>query len=339
MAINRVVRFALSDAGSTAAEGINITQARLNAKVEAGELGLAAQGATNISNVCHDYSGNLYITDAGKHCILKVDEGGRISVFAGLSGSSGDLSGVSIKDSNGLNRAAFNTPRGICCDKSGKIYVCDTANDKIKVIDGDEIALVAGSTAGLTDGVGASAQFDTPYDVCVDKAGVLYVADTSNNAVRQIKDGNVLTIAGDGGVGDAENVKANKYTSTFNAPRSVAVDAEGNVYVLDTGNRKIKKIVPRGWVYLLSGDGSAGRSLGTAPSWGYTCSYNSLLASDIDESGNLYILDFNGPNGSRLVKVDYEGKPGVVVDFKNVNENTAPADIACTPGQKLLTLF
>jgi len=332
MTLNRVVRFALSDAGATPAAGINVTDAEVAAKREAGAIGLAIRGSFGVYGICHDWSGNMYVADALRHIILRIDEGGRISIFAGYPSVAGDVLGAN-------NDARFNGPKGVACDKSGNIYVADSGNNKIKVITGGTVRLVAGSTAGLVDGVGSAAQFKNPVSVAVDRSGILYVADENNHAIRKIRNGgDVLTIAGNGTAGDSENVEANGQTATFSSPKSVAVDAAANIYVLDTGNKKIKKIVPKGWVYLHSGSGVQGDSLGTSPSWGYTCQYDDLADCDCDESGNLYVIDLETGlrSGSRIVKVDYDGRPGNVVDFNTSQSNDLLLKgIMCSPGQKI----
>jgi len=338
VAINKVIRLALSDAGSTAALGVNLTNDEITAKQEAGIQGLLLKGSVAVGGVCHDYSGNIYVTDWYRHCILKIDEGGRISIFSGLPGTSGDvLATTDIRD------ARYNDPRGIVCDKSGNIYVADKGNSKIKIINSKGVNVLAGSSVGNVDGNGSTAKFNKPYGIAVDKAGTVYVADTGNHSLRRVRpNGDVLTLAGSGTAGDSENVQGNNYTNTFSSPEDLTVDPQGNVYILDTGNVKIKKYTVNGWVYLHSGTGVAGNSLGTASAsttYAYTCTYETLVSCDADESGNIYVID-NGNNGrgnaTRLVKVDYNGRPGNVANFGATTSNLIVNAVMCTPGQKLL---
>jgi len=339
--VNKVVRLALSDAGATAALGVNLTNAEITSKTEAGAQGLLVRGSLGVTGICHDYSGNIYVTDLYTHSILKIDEGGRISIFAGHPGESGDT--LATTD---IRTARFNDPRGIACDRSGNIFVADTGNNKIKVINDRGVSLLAGSTSGMTDGAGTSAQFKTPYDVAVDHAGRVYVADTGNHAVRKIdNNGYVTTLAGSGSAGDGENVRGSNTIATFSSPQALSVDRQGDVLVLDTGNYKIKKIVSRGWVYLLSGNGFTGVGLGSGPTaalptqtWSYTCNYNELISCDVDESGNLYVIDQGNDSYpvSRLIKVDDNGRPGVIADFNGTLSDRYVDGVACTPGQKLL---
>ena len=365
---NKVMRFALGDAGATAAIGVNITQARYNAMIDHGDGDLATgfasptdqapvpMSSTTVGSICHDWSGNLYITDSARHAIYKIAEDNALTIVAGLPGTPGNLSDVTIKDASNLNRAAFAGPEGICCDKSGNLYVADTGNNCIKMIANGRISLIAGAAAGFVDadraamaaaGTNAAtvARFRTPRDLAIDKSGNLYIADTENHAIRKInKGGEVLTIAGNGHAGDAHNVAANKYTASFDTPVGVTVDPSGNVYVLDGVNNYIKKITPNGWIYRFSGSGVSGRSLGTLdltdPDHPYTysdnCTYEYLSGIDADESGNIYVIDMGlAQTNSRLIKIDASGRPGVVVDFSGVTDDWFIVDVTCTPGQKL----
>lgn len=357
---NKVMRFALGDyapLAGTAVEGVNISQARYNAKIDHGENDLLT-GFANPSNqvpypmasvesssICHDWSGNLYIVDPSVHAIYRIDEDNKLSIVAGLPNNSANLSNVTIKNPTTLiNRAAFNAPQGICCDKSGNIYVADTGNHCIKMIANGNITLVAGSSvAGFVDNAdGRLARFNAPRDVAIDKSGNLYVSDTLNHAIRKIyHGGEVMTVAGNGHAGNSCNVRASKYISTFDTPVCVSVDPSGNVYVIDGVNNFIKKITPNGWVYRFSGSGASGTSLGTNDAAnGYTysdnCSYEYLTGMDTDESGNVYVVDMGLSNTkSRLIKIDASGRPGIVIDFNAITDDWFIVDVACTPSQKL----
>jgi len=153
-----------------------------------GLWGLYFRGSTDISGVCTDANGNIYVTDAAKHIIMKIAEDGTISALAGLSGTSGNNGVTQVTCAN----ARFNYPTGICCDKNGDLYIADTHNNQIRKISNNKVTVVAGAAngaSGTTDGSGSTARFNDPYDVDIDFAGNLYVADTGNNTIRKIVGG------------------------------------------------------------------------------------------------------------------------------------------------------
>jgi DNA-binding beta-propeller fold protein YncE len=104
-----------------------------------------------------------------------------------------------------------------------------------------QVTTLAGSDEGFADGSGAEARFSGAVDVAVDAGGNVYVADSANHRVRKITpEGVVTTLAGSGEPGNADGPAGE---AQFRAPEGVAVDADGNVIVADTGNHRVRKIV------------------------------------------------------------------------------------------------
>ena len=336
-----LTQFKMSQLAATAAAGVEVTNAEVLSQSEAAVIMLENKDCQSVAGVCTDYSGNTYVADNEQHCIFKISEGGAINIWAGSPGDSG-RNGTLQNVATGTAR--FYAPTGICCDRTGNVYVADTGNNQIRKIDqAQRVSVIAGNgsgTAGLVNGDFGAAMFNGPQDICVDNSGVLYVADTGNHTIRKIYNGStVISIAGAGSAADAENIRASNQLNAFDTPRGIAVDNSGNIYVADTGNRKIKKIIPKGWIYLHSGTGTQGRSLGASVNGAtnaYTCTYDTPRYLNIDSSGNLYIIDVNTTNGSRLVKLNYDGVPSVVADF---NPATTYSDftigVAVSPAQKL----
>jgi len=356
----RIIRLALSDSAPVAGlvnEGLELTDAEVLAKTEVGNNQLTLGGIvySGITSICTDYSGNIYGVDSSRNCVVKIEEDGRISWVAGsqagASGNNGTLNDVAAVT------ARFNGPKGIACDKSGTLYIADTSNHQIRTIKGGKVNVLAGSAglSGLTDGAGEVARFYNPYDIAVDKAGIVWVADRSNHALRKIdNNGTVLTVAGNGSSGnfitnDAnstatnyETYYANKNTASFNLPDAITVDLQGNVFIYDSGNYIIKKYTADGKLYRYSGSGNVGRSLGvtdlgtvaTCPA--FTCSYTSIEDLAADASGNVYAVDYIA-EGSRLVTIDRNGKPAEVADW-DANSYAGPNALACSPAQTLFVV-
>ncbi len=315
---------------ATAALAVNFTDAIVATKVIAGSAYLGTKGSTNIGGVCVDNSGNIYVSDVSKHIILKISEGGQVKTVAGLANTSGRNGTTTVAST----AARFNAPRGLACDKSGNIYVADTGNNQIRIIRGDRVGVIAGQgdgSSGFVDGVGGVASFNSPYDVAVDASNNIYVADRANHSIRKIvKGGSVMTWAGSTS-GDGENV-AITTAALFNAPESVDVDAAGVVYVADTGNDNIKKIVPRGWVYLHSGS-TDGKAKGTTP---FTAQYKNIKGIAVDSAGRLYVVDRNDAAGGRLLKLDQNGKASVMADFSGSSSYDAGLlAVAVSPAGKV----
>ncbi len=312
----KVVLFKLGENVATAASAINVTESGLSSKAIVSSLAIAAKNVESVGGMCVDNSGNIYVSDDQQHVIVKVTESGQITTLAGLAGTSGN--NTSLQNVTAAN-ARFNQPKGLACDNSGNIYVADYGNNQIRIIKNGKVSVYAGNGATLSGLVDAAAnplqaRFSHPSDVAVDASGVVYVADTDNHAVRKIWGAKVLTIAGDGDSGDLENVAATGAISCFDSPVGIAVDKKGTVFVCDTGNDKIKKITPNGWIYLHSGSGDSGNSLGTGATKAYTCEYQGPKYIAVDSYGYQYVTDV-AATGSRLVKINPNGIPSNIVDF------------------------
>jgi sugar lactone lactonase YvrE len=183
--------------------------------------------------VAVDRSGNVYVADSLGHRIRKITQSGNVATLAG-SGSVGDADGQG-------SSASFNNPGGVAVDGDGTVYVADSDNNRVrKIAPNGMVATLAGSgTAGYADGQGGSASFNRPLGVAVDGSGNVYVADANNNRIRKITaNGTVSTLAG----GDSGYADGAGSSAKFYYPIGIAVDENGNLYVADYGDSRIRKI-------------------------------------------------------------------------------------------------
>jgi streptogramin lyase len=190
-------------------------------------------------------SNNIFMTSSANNRIYKILPDGSYSIFA--------------------ENSALNGLTGITIDSSSNLYVSATSNNTIcKITPAGVVTTIAGTagSSGSTDGVSSSAQFNSPWDIDIDAAGNLYVADRGNNLIRKLTNSSgtytVSTIAGlAGSTGSADGTGL---AARFNAPTGLAVDASGNIFVTDTGNDTIRRLAPPSLTIEVDGAASASHS-------------------------------------------------------------------------------
>jgi sugar lactone lactonase YvrE len=244
-----------------------------------------------------DSVGNVYVADYGNNRIRRITPGGVVTTLAGsLSNTSGSTDGT------GTN-ASFNIPTGVAVDSAGNVYVADFGNHRIrKITPTGVVSTLAGSSQGSTDGTGTNASFNYPHGVAVDSVGNVYVADQVNNRIRRITpEGVVTTLAGSlsNTSGSTDGTGTN---ASFSAPRGVAVDSVGNVYVADIGNHRIRRITSTGVVTTLAG--SLSNSNGSIDGTGTNSQFSNPTGVAVDSAGNVYVAD---QSNQRIRKITSTG--------------------------------
>lgn len=202
-----------------------------------------------------DGKGTAYVAGGPNDTIRTVDADGNVKVFAGM-GAAGYSNGPRLK-------ALFSNPQGIVGDAQGNLYVTDTDNHVVRIIDTNGVvANFAGDgKAGMVDGYGIKARLHAPAAIDVDGAG-LYITDSANHTVLAITlDGLVHTLAGTGKSGFKDGPGA---TAQFDIPMGVAAAKDGSVYVGDAANHRIRRIASNGVVSTVSGTGLQGKANGVA---------------------------------------------------------------------------
>jgi sugar lactone lactonase YvrE len=239
------------------------------------------------SDVAVDSQGNVYVADYLR--IRKVSARGIVSTLAG-SGKHGFVDGAAAE-------ARFESIGNLALDADGNIYVADENNNCIRKITATGVvSTLAGRVQGFADGAGAAAQFYLPNDVAADKEGNVYVADTFNNRIRKISPPDIVsTFAGSGNPGFADGPGV---TAEFDKPQSVAVDKNGNVYVADLNNRRIRVITPSGAVSTLAGSDAYGFADGR----GSEARFYDPTGLAVDDDGNVYLCDQYNHRVRRITK-------------------------------------
>ncbi len=220
-----------------------------------GGLAVNAQIASPIG-VAIDNLGNIYFCDYLNQRIRKINSEGIISTIAGngVAGFSGD--GTSAAS------AQINLPQGITSDDSGNIYFADRANNRIRKISSNGIISTYAGTGieGFSgDGSAAtSAQINYPIHPTIDQNGNLFFCDAVNQRVRKIDaNGIISTIAGNGIAGFTGD-GANAASAQINSPQGLEIDSQGNLYIADNANNRIRKINSNGIISTIAGNGVAG---------------------------------------------------------------------------------
>jgi sugar lactone lactonase YvrE len=192
--------------------------------------------------------------------------------------------------------ARFSDPFGVAAAADGTVYIADAGDaQRIRGISPDgTVSTVAGGSLGYADGPGASARFSTPSGVALAPDGVLYVADTGNNAVRRIMpDGVVSTLAGGIPAGYRDGAS---HEARFNGPVGIAVDARGRVIVADTDNDRIRVVQRDGVVATLAGGEGPGYVDGSST----VARFDTPCGVAVDAAGNVYVAD-SGNGAVRMI--------------------------------------
>lgn len=187
-----------------------------------------------------DAEGNIYVADPGTQSIRRIDANRYVTTIAG---SANEQPGC--KDDT--NRASlFYEPTAVAVSSNGTVFVADTGNHSIRIVERIGTNWVTTTIAGASgvgneEGPGAQARFFEPTGVAFDAQGNLYVADSLNSTIRKVDTvGTVTTLAGK--PGESGSTDGARLQARFNRPAGVAVAGDGSVYVADTRNHTVRRI-------------------------------------------------------------------------------------------------
>ncbi len=265
-----------------------------------GDGGPASRAQLNTpAGVAVDGAGNIYFADSQNNRVRRISPSGAIETIAGTGerGFSGD--------GGPATQAALNTPMGVSVGPGGTVYIADSGNNRIRaILDGNIATIVGNGNAGLfgDGGPALKAALHVPQSLVVDSNYNMYIADTLNQTIRRVSpDGIIDSITGTrpGFSGDDGPAK----DALLNFPTSVALDGANNLYVVDQGNRRVRRIAAStGTISTVAGSDIPFLGDGGLGPFARLDKPQSVA---IDQLGNLYISD---AVQNRIRMVDTNGR-------------------------------
>jgi len=261
LAVDAAGNLFIADSGNhavrkIAANGIITTVVGNGNRGFSGDGGSAKSARLNTPTaLAIDAMGNLYIADTLNHRIRKVNRAGNIVTVAG----SGTVSSVGhgtggfgfSGDGGPAVSAQLSIPEGVTIDARGNLYIADTGNDRIRMVSTKgTIRTVAGTGKNVYGGDGGPAvraNLYAPVGIAIGPDRNVYFSERYQNTIRMITTrGLIVAVAGRGGVrGDAgDGGRATR--AKLNDPQAIAFDDGGKLYVADTGNRRVRVVMPSG---------------------------------------------------------------------------------------------
>jgi len=288
-----------------------------------GDGGPALQASfRNPTALTVDGAGNLYLRDSNNFRIRKIDTAGKITTVAGTG--TGGVSG----DGGPAIAAQVTSAGGLLADRQGNLYIAELLQCRVRKIDtAGIITTIAGTGVCNDSGDNASAtraQLNQPAGLVMDAQGFLYISEKIGNRIRRLDpNGTITTTAGvgiDGFSGDG----GNSAQAQFSSPVAMAIDSQGNIFVADRDNRRVRRFTYGGNINTVVGKGA---SIGDG---GLAAAARLSFAADIaiDSKGNLYIAD-SGNQSIRKITTD-----GVITTVAgNGHEGFAPDGTLATNAQ------
>jgi len=236
-----------------------------------------------------DSNGNLYFADSQNHVIRKINRQGIITTIAGNNTAGYCCEGIPA------TMAQLNYPVDVALDQANNLYIADKNNHVIRKIDSHGIiTTIAGdSTQGngtRTEGeLATRVQLNYPHAIALDHFGNLYLADYGNHLICKVdKRGYITRVAGNA-TGGYSGDGGSATMAQLNFPSGIALDKEGNLYINDTQNYRLRQVNIQGKITTIAGDGTQGYSGDNDIAT--TAKINFAFYITVDKIGNLYFAD------------------------------------------------
>jgi hypothetical protein len=297
----------------------------------------------SVHRVIVDAFGNVLFSEAGSDIggqVRKVSTNGTITTIAGRYA----YNGIGLGDGGPATNAFLGNPQGLALDAVGNLFIADAIegcglNSRIRKVSTDGIIVTVAYYSDVVQGQGYNLDLSKASGVAVDASGNLFIADTGNGVIREINNYDLMTTVAGGfrnekgysGDGDAAT------NATLNSPSTVTLDASGNLFIADTGNNVIRKVInTQGPSLALSGVNAANagnyKLVVTGPGGQTTSSAASLIVATspliyqvaVPAPGSV-ALDFVSPPGSTNVVLSTPDlSPSIL--WQPLSTNVAGAD-------------
>lgn len=288
--------------------------------------------------------GTAFITDQDLHVVRRVAPDGTVTTLAGSAGASGNVDGqggaarfhsprgvallsngdLAVSDwgfgAGSIRRVTqegavttmatgLSGPEGIVVDSTGTLYVADSNNHMIRRIDTNGVVttLAGSGQQGSTNGPGTTARFGAPRGLAPGAGGILYVADTTNNAIRVVQpDGDVSTLVGEG----------------LRYPTAISMMPDGNLLMFEAGQCLLRRVTTGGVVSTVAGVGPLGSA---------TCEYG-LTGGRIEGHSSVVVFGSESQvvaaaDGSIVVVDDGSLRRGVAASSVRPEITTHPSSV------------
>jgi len=257
------------------------------------------------SGVAVDASGNLFIADCRR--VRKITPGGLIGTVAGTATGCNSEFGSFGGDGGPATSAQLGDTWDVAVDGKGNLFIADSGNNRIRRVTADGVInTVAGRTGetrfGGDGGPATDAYLSYPYGVAVDGTGNLFIADHLNGRIRKVTPAGIISTVAGLGIPRFSGDGGPAIFGEIYLPQDTEVDAAGNLFIADTGNRRIRKVTPAGIISTVAGTGGIGFSRDGGPAT--TATLQDPLGLALDKNGNLFIAE---TGCHRIRKVTPEG--------------------------------
>ena len=229
----------------------------------------------------------LLLQTTQAQAVLVLQPGSTVSTLAGTGASGAAKAGIGVQSPLG-------TPRALAYDSAGNLYVVDARNHQVLRLDAaGKLTIIAGTGRQGFAGDGGpaiAAELNTPSGVAVDSAGNVFIADTGNQRVRRIAmaDGTIATVAGSGLAGFiGDNGLA--VAAALRQPTAIVVDGSGALYVADSGNHRVRRVLSNGTIATIAGNGQEGDA--GDGSTALAASFGTISGLAVTSGGQLLIAD------------------------------------------------